>query len=71
MICPHCGKAIQFHVSAKAIERARHLRDEGFSLRDIEKKLHAEGLRVSISTLSRALRQDLPPGAAGSGEVLG
>lgn len=57
MICPHCKKAIPHKVNDKAIIRAKELSIEGFSLREIEKILFAEGMSVSIATLSRNLKK--------------
>lgn len=56
MICPHCKKAIKRGISADAWKRARELRKEGYSLREVEKILFSLGISVSYSTLSRRLR---------------
>lgn len=57
MICPHCRKPIQWEMSAECLIRARQLRKEGYSFRDMEKVLSVEGFRVSFSNLSRRLRK--------------
>jgi hypothetical protein len=58
MICPHCQKPIEQRVSPKAITRARALRKQGHSLRDIERQLFAEGMRASFATISRVLAKE-------------
>jgi hypothetical protein len=60
MICPHCKKPIDTRVTDAALKRARKLRKEGHSLRDIERILIDEGYRASFSTLSRKLKEPAP-----------
>ena len=56
MICPHCHKAITYGVDGAVYRRAKKLKDEGFSLREMEKILFKEGINVSFSSLSRAFK---------------
>lgn len=57
MICPHCKKAFIRGANDESVIRILELRAEGYSLRDIEKALFAEGKLVSFSTISRILKK--------------
>lgn len=57
MICPHCHKIISWEMPPEAITRAKQLRKEGYSFRDIEFKLRAEGFHCSFSNISRYFRK--------------
>lgn len=56
MICPHCKKPIDRKIPPDAIALAQKLKDMGFSLRDIEKMLHAKGYQASAASLCRKLK---------------
>lgn len=57
MICPHCHKPITWEITPEALERAKELRKEGHSFRDMERILFAEGFHASFSNLSRHFRK--------------
>ncbi len=56
MICPHCNKTFQFHISGKARKRILELSKKLHSTREIERILATEGHRVSYVTVSRILK---------------
>jgi transposase len=53
VICPHCGKAIQYNVPEAKKKEALKLSKQGYSLRDIEAMTG-----VSFSTVSRLIRSE-------------
>lgn len=53
MICPHCKKSIGRTVSKDVYKKAEKYRNQGHSLRDIEKLLFLDNHRVSPATLCR------------------
>ena len=58
MICPHCGKPVPLRISPEAIKRAKEMRKEGYSLRDIEEMLKREGYsRISYTSIHRYLEK--------------
>ena len=56
MICPHCKKPIEYGIDPKAEKRARELVKQGYSFRETERMLFAEGMKMSFSSISRMLR---------------
>lgn len=55
MICPHCKAVIKRGPTPEAIKRAKEMQAKGYSLREMERLLFAEGIHVSFASLSRAL----------------
>lgn len=57
MICPHCKKPISWAISKETLKRAKELRKQGYSFRDMEKVLISEGHHATYSNLSRYFRE--------------
>lgn len=57
MICPHCKTPITWEMPKEAIARAKKLRQQGHSFRDMERILFSEGFHCSFSNLSKLFRK--------------
>jgi transposase-like protein len=53
MICPHCGKPLEKKIDDKIKKQAIALYKQGYSMRDIERKLE---FRISFSSVSRLVK---------------
>lgn len=57
MICPNCKIPITWDMPPEAIKRAKSLRSQGYSFRDMERILFSEGFHCSYSNLSKHFRK--------------
>lgn len=62
MICPHCKKAIKIGVTKESIKKAKHYLKQGFSMRETEKLLFADGIIMSFSSISRMMKDSAKVG---------
>jgi hypothetical protein len=63
MICPHCKKPFKNGPTPEALRIARELKEQGYTLRDIEMILFTKGIVVSSASLFKALSKDKKRGS--------